>query len=108
MLFVGFLIEASQEIDSIKIFAPAELVGDPLPFSARIVEIEHGSDRIHAQSVDMAFVKPEHGARHQEAANFGPTVVEDVRLPVGMETLARVGMFVEMRAVEIGEAVCVG
>ena len=38
----------------------------------------------------------------------GAAVVEDVRLPVGMKSLARVGVFVEMGAVEIGEAVRVG
>ena len=38
----------------------------------------------------------------------GAAVVEDVSLPVGMKSLARVGVLVEMRAVEVGEAVRVG
>ena len=33
--------------------------------------------RIHAQAVDMIFVEPEHGARHQKAAHFGAAVIED-------------------------------
>jgi hypothetical protein len=75
---------------------------------ARVVEIEHGGDRVHAQAVDVIFVEPEHGARHQEAAHFRAAVIEDVRLPVGMESLTRVGVLVEMSAVEVGETVGVG
>ena len=108
MFFVSFLIEAAQEIDGVEIFASAEFVGNPLALLARVVEIEHGGDGIHAQAVDVIFVEPEHGARHQKAAHFGAAVVEDVRLPVGMESLARVGVLVEVRAVEVGEAVRVG
>ena len=92
MLFVGFLVEPAQEVDGFEIFASAEFVGDPLAFLARIIEIEHGSDGIHAQAVDVVLVEPEHRARHQEAADFIAAIVEDVRLPVGMESLARVGM----------------
>ena len=87
---------------------PPNLLGIHSPCFARVVEIEHGGDGVHAQSVDVIFVEPEHGARHQEAAHFGASVVEDVSLPVGMKSLARVGVLVEMRAVEVGEAVRVG
>src|SRR5579862_5921834 len=108
MLFVGFLIEAAEEIDGVKIFAPAELVWDPLAFLAGIIEIEHRGDGVYTQAVNVIFVEPEHGTRHEKAAYLGAAVVEDVRLPVGMESLARVGVLVEMRAVEVGEAVGVG
>ena len=90
------------------IFASAEFVGNPFALLAGVIEVEHGGDRIHAQAVDVILVEPEHRARHQKAANFGASVVEDVRLPVGMETLPRIGMLVEMRAVEVGQAVRVG
>src|SRR4029079_1784947 len=36
-----------------------------------------------------------------------PAVVEDQRAPVLMFSLARIGMFVERRAVELGEAVAI-
>src|SRR5580704_17475859 len=108
MLFVSLLIEAAKEVDGLEVFATAELVGNPFPFLARIVEVEHGSDGIYAQAVDVILVKPEHGARHQETPNLGAPVIEDVRLPVGMETLARVGMLVQVRAIEVSQAVGVG
>ena len=108
MLFVGFEVEVAQEVDGLEVFASAELVGNPFALLARVVEIEHGSDGVHAQAVGVIFVQPEHGARHQEAAHFRAAVVEDHRLPVGMEALARVGVLEQMRAVEEGEAVAVG
>ena len=108
MFFVGFLIEAAEEVDGFEIFASAEFVGNPFALLARVIEIEHGGDGIHAQAVDVIFVEPEHGARHQEAADFGATIIKDVSLPVGMKSLAGVGVFVEMGAVEVGEAVLVG
>src|SRR5579864_3656005 len=98
MLFEGFLIKAAQEVDGLEIFASAEFVGNPFALFARVVEIEHGGDRVYTEAVDVIFVEPEHGARHQKAAHLGAAVVEDVRLPVGMKSLARVRMFVEMRA----------
>ena len=94
MLFVGFLIEAAEEVDSLDVFPSAVFVGNPLTLLAGVIEVEHGSDRIHAQAVDVVFVEPEHGARHQKTANFGAAVVEDVGLPVGMETLPRIGVLI--------------
>ena len=108
MLLVGFLVEAAQKVDGFEVLAAAEFVGDPFALLARIIEIEHGGDGVYAQAVDVIFVEPEHGARHQEAAHFVAAVIEDVGLPVGMKALARVGMLVKMRAVEVGEAVRVG
>src|SRR5208282_1805755 len=53
MLFVGFEIEAAQKVDGFQVLASSKFIGNPLALLARIVEIEHGSDRVHAQPVDM-------------------------------------------------------
>src|SRR5713226_2279608 len=108
MFFIGFKVEAAQEFDRFEILASAVLVGNPFSLFAGIVEIEHGGDRIYPQAVDVVALEPEHGARHQEAADFGAAVIENERLPIRMETLARIRMFVKVRAVEVGEAVRVG
>ena len=94
MFLICFLIEAAEEIDGVDVFASAEFIGNPVAFFARVVEIEHRSNGIHPQAVNVIFVEPEHGARHQEAAHFGPAVIEDVGLPVRMKSLARVGVLV--------------
>src|SRR3981081_4183939 len=44
MLFVGFEIEAAQKVDGFEVLASTELVGNPFPMLARVVEIEHRSD----------------------------------------------------------------
>src|ERR1700688_3821711 len=104
MFFVGFEIEAAQKFDGFQVLSPAKLVGNPLALLARVVKIEHRSDRIHAQAVDVILVEPEHGARHQETSNFAASVVKNESLPVGMKTLPRIGMLKQMRAVEVSKA----
>src|ERR1700675_4633979 len=56
----------------------------------------------------MIFVEPEHGAGHQETANFTAAVIENESLPIGMKALPRIGMLEKMRAIEVGEAMAVG
>ena len=44
----------------------------------------------------------------QEVGDLGAAEVEDEGVPVGVEPLPRVGVLVEVRAVEVAEAVLVG
>src|SRR6266481_5268836 len=101
---VSDFIHALDEIDGGEIFAAAKLIGDPLAGFAGVVEIEHGGDGVHAQAVDVIFVEPEESVRNQVVLDFVAAVVVDERAPIGMRALARVGVFVEMRAVELREA----
>ena len=102
---VGQLVEAADEVDGLQVFVAAELVGNPFAGLARVVEVEHGRDRIHAQAVDVVFLQPEEGVRDQESAHLVAAVVEDQGAPVAMLALAWIGVFVERRAVEEGQAV---
>jgi len=59
---VGDFVHALDEIDSMKIFAAAELIGDPFARFAGIVEgYKHGSHGVDAQAVDVVLVEPEEG-----------------------------------------------
>ncbi len=102
------LVGLPQESDGLEVLVAAVLVGDPVPFLARVVEVEHRGDRIDAQSVDMELVEPEQAIGDEKVADLGPAVVVDQGVPVAMEALARVGMLVEGGAVEPGEAVRIG
>ena len=53
----------------------------------------------------MIHLQPEQRVGDEEVLHLVPAVVEDQRAPVGMLALARVGVLVEMRAVEPGERV---
>src|SRR4030081_1701400 len=105
MFLVHFLVEAAQEVDGIQILPATEFVGYPFALFAGIIQIQHRCDSIHAQTVDVILVEPEHGARHQKASYFAAAIVENVSLPVRMETLPRIGMFVEMCPVEVSQPV---
>ena len=84
---------------------PPNAIGNPFAGRARIIEIEHRGDRVHAQTVDVVLVDPEKRVREQEILHFVAAVIEDERAPIGMRALARVGVLVEMRAVEKCQAV---
>ena len=65
---VHHLVDLLQQADGRQVFAAAITVGNPLPLPAGIVQIEHRSDRIHPQAVQMILVQPEQGVRDQEGA----------------------------------------
>ena len=81
---VGQFVEAAQEVDGLQVFVAAELVGDPLAGLARIVQVEHGGDGIHAQAVDVILLQPEERVGDEEAAHLVAAVVEDEGAPVAV------------------------
>ena len=105
MLAMTELVEPFDEVDRLEVFVAAEDVGDPLAGLARIVEIEHRGDGVDPQAVEVVAIEPEERVAEQEVANLGPAVVEDLGAPVAMFAQPWVGMLVEMRAVEIAQAV---
>ena len=86
----------------------------PLPSVRTFANILSRSGCIHPQSSDpspsqqpvqVVLVQPEEGVGEQEVADLGAAKVEDQRPPVGHLALARVGVFVEMRPVEVVQPV---
>jgi len=56
----------------------------------------------------VVLVEPEHRAAQKETTDFIASVIEDVRLPVGMKALSGVGMFEQVCTVEVGQTVSIG
>ncbi len=102
---MGQRVQLAQEVDGVEVLAAAEPVRHPLPFRARVVEVEHRRDRVDAQAVDVELLEPEERVGEQEVPHFVAAVVEDERAPVAVLALARIGVLVERRAVETGQAV---
>jgi len=102
------MVCALQEADGFEVLAPAMLVGDPLAFLARVVEVKHGGDRIHPQPVDVIALQPEQGIVQQKAGDLAAAEIVDRRVPVGVIALPRVGMFVKCGAVKARQTVLVG
>ncbi len=107
MLAVDVLVQPAQEGDGLQVLAAPVGVRHPLARLARVVEVQHRGHRVHPQAVGVEDVEPEHRARQQEAADLVAPVVEDEAVPVGVVALAAVGVLVEVRPVEVGEAVLV-
>ena len=96
-------VEFAHEINGFQVLTPAVLVGNPLAFLARIVQIQHRGDRIYPQAVEMELLDPVQGAGQQEVFHLVAAEVEDQRAPVEMLALAGVGVFVQWLAVEPGQ-----
>ena len=107
MLAVRQPVQLLQKRDRVEVLAAAVLVGNPLAFLARVVEVQHRRHGVHAQAVDVILLEPEQRVRQQEVADLVPAVVEDQRAPVLVLALPRIGVLEERRAVEPGEAVLV-
>src|SRR6186713_3091068 len=104
---MGQGIELPQELDGVDVLAAAVAVRNPLPFLARIIEVEHRGDGVDAQAVDMELAQPVERVGEQEVADLVAAVVEDQRAPVAMFSLPGIGMLVERGAVESRQRVCV-
>ncbi len=86
---------------------PPYLIRRPLAVLARVVEIDHGRDRIHAQPVDVILLDPEQRIGDQKITHLVAAVIEDLRAPLLMLATARIGVLVQRRAIEVGETVTV-
>ena len=108
MQAIDLLVQPAQERDGLEVLASAVDVGDPLALLAGVVEVEHGGHRIDAQAVGVVDVEPVLGAAQQEASHLVAAVVEDEAVPVRVQALPRVAVLVEVRSVEVAEAVVIG
>ena len=108
MLLVDVVVQPAQQGDRVQVLGPTEDVGDPFPLLARVVPVKHRGDRVHAQPVGVILLDPELRAGQQEALHFVAPVIEDRALPVGVKPLAGIRVLVEVRPVEVAQAVLVG
>src|SRR5438105_5169071 len=102
---MGHFVHALEKLNGLKIFTAAILIGNPLAGFARIIKIEHGSNGVYAEAVDVLLVESKESVGDQIILDLFRTVVVDERAPVRMSALPRVGVPVEMAAVELSEAV---
>src|SRR6185312_624419 len=61
-------------------------------------------DCVDAQAVHVVLIEPEESVPDQKTLHFTPAVIEHERIPIRLLSLARIGVLVEMRAVEITQA----
>ena len=95
------VVEFFQKFDGLQIFPPAELVGNPFAFLARIIEVKHRGHGVHAQAVNVKAVEPEQRVGGEKIGHFVPAKIENERAPVLMRAFARVFVLVKRGAVEL-------
>ncbi len=94
-------IELLEKRDRFKVFPPAVDIGHPLPVLAAIVEVEHGSDRIDAQTIHMVFLDPEHGVRDEETFDLVAPKIKDAGSPMCVLTLVHILIFIQGLSIEL-------
>jgi hypothetical protein len=97
------MVEMLEKIHRFEILVAAVLVGHPFAGLARVVQVQHRSDRVHAQPVNVKAVAPEQRVGGQKIADLVAAVIEDQRAPILVRPLARVFVLVKGRAVKAGQ-----
>src|SRR5262249_32642426 len=107
MVVVAKLVESLDEVNRLQVLAATVFVRNPLPFTSRVIEVEHGRHGIDADAIQVVLVEPEKSVPQEEVLHLVPPVVEYESSPVAVLSLARVGMLVKVGAVEEAETVVV-
>ena len=107
LLRMGLDVQLPEKIHRLEVFAAAVCVRQPLPFIARVIEVQHRSDGIHTQSIDVIFLEPEQRTVQEKRAHLVASIVEDERAPIAVFPFSRVFMLVKGSAVKTGQTVCI-
>jgi len=91
-------VKVFHEFDGIEILATAMNIGYPFARFPGVVKVEHGSNGIHSQAVDMVFVEPEKSVGDQEVSYFIAPEIKNSGAPVFVLAPARVFVIVKIRA----------
>jgi hypothetical protein len=66
-----------HKLNRVKVLAPAVAVWNPFPRTFAIVQVQHGSHRIHPKAVYVILFYPKQRVCNQEIFYFLATVVEN-------------------------------
>ncbi len=58
------MIHLSQEVRRFNVLPTTVLISDPLPWLPAIVEVEHRSNRIYPNAIDVVAIEPEQRVCH--------------------------------------------
>ena len=98
------LVHMLEQGDGFEVLAPTVVVGNPLASRARVVAVEHACHRVHAKAVDAPALHPVERTAGQKGPDFRAPEVVDQRVPVPVEALFRVLVFIERRAIKARHA----
>ena len=84
----------------IQIFATAMHIRQPFAWRSAVIQIQHRRHCVDPQPGHTIALKPEERIGRKKIAYFVPTIIVDQRVPVRMQSLTRIGVFVETGAVK--------
>src|SRR5579875_4073229 len=106
-LTVDRLVELAQKIDRLQMLAPTILIRHPLTGWTHVIQVEHRGHRVNTQAINMILAQPKERTADQEIPDLAASIVKDLRSPLFMLTFARVGIFIEVRAIKIAQRVAI-
>ena len=89
-----------KELDCFKVLILTILVCDPFAVFLAVIQIQHGSNSVYAQTVDMEEFDPVKGIGHKEVLDFRTAVIINLGTPVRMLALTRILVLIELCSVE--------
>src|SRR5438045_3037648 len=93
-----------EEFNGFKILAPAELIWQPFSLFPRIIQVEHRSHRIDAQTIDVKPVAPEERVGGKKVPHFVTAIIENQCPPILMSALARIFVLVKRGPVKSSQS----
>ena len=98
-------VQVLEEFHRLQVLVAAVFIGHPLAGLLAVIQVEHGSHRVHPQAVHMVLLHPVEGVGNQEVLDLVHLIIEDLGAPVRMLALSRIGILIQGLAVEIRQAV---
>ena len=102
---VQIMVKAFEELDCLEVPVAAVDIGHPAAVLLAVIQIQHRSDRIDSETVDMVPVHPVCSRRNQEGHDLTAAIVKDHRTPVRVFTLTGIGVFIAGCTVKPSETV---
>ena len=98
-------IQMFQQFHRFQILMAAVHIGHPLPVALPVIQVKHGSHRIHPDSVRMILLNPIKGIGNQVIGNLRPAVIINQCPPMRMRAFPRILMFIETGSVKVGKPI---
>ena len=79
-------------------------IRNPFPRILSVIQVQHGSHSIHADSIRVVLVRPEQRVSDQEVGYSRTAIVIDQSTPMRMCPLSRILMFIDACPVKISQS----
>ena len=97
-------VGALQRGNHLVILTPAVFIGNPLAGGAAKISVQHRGHGIDPHAINVVFFQPIQRIRDQVIRHLDPAIIIDQRVPIRMEPLPGIFVFIKCGAVKITQA----